>query len=185
MILHIKNMVCVRCKMAVESVLQELGIPYTSVELGRAQLAAPLSLQQQAAVVKGLAHFQLELMEDRTRILMERIKTEIITLLQAPQPLQLKLSVHLSQLLNYNYTYLANLFSDQEGMTLEKYFITQRTERVKELLLYEDLTLTEIADELLYSNVSHLCQQFKKVTGLTPAEFKKCCASDDFVWRAV
>lgn len=176
-------MVCVRCNMAVEAVLRENGVEYHAVELGRARLQAPLTAIQKAGVTKGLAHYKLELMEDKSKILVEGIKTEIINLLQSPHTLQLKLSAHLSRALGYNYTYLANTFSEQEGMTLERYFISQRIERVKELMVYEDLSLTQISYELAYSSVSHLCLQFKKVTGLTPAEFKKRCRSGDFVWR--
>ena len=122
-------------------------------------------------------------MEDHNKILAERIKAEIIGLLQSPKIFKLKLSVHLSQSLGYNYTYLSNSFSEQEGMTLEKCFISQRIERAKELMVYEDLSLTQITDELAYSSVSHICVQFKKVTGLTPVEFKKRSRSDNFVWR--
>jgi AraC-like DNA-binding protein len=176
-------MVCVRCKMAVEAVLKANNIAYNSVELGRADLADELTPAQRAKVAEGLLHYQLELMEDPGRILVERIKTEIITLLQSRQPMQLKLSVHLSKVLNYNYTYLANTFSEQEGMTLERFFISQRVERVKELIVYEYFPLVQIAEELGYSSVSHLSQQFKKVTGITPAEFRKRCQSDKFIWR--
>lgn len=184
-VLYIKDMVCVRCKMAVEAVLTANGIRYSSVELGRAKLQAPLTPAQKEAVVKGLAYYHLQLLEGKNKILVERIKTEIIELLHDPQPLQLKLSAHLSQKLDYNYTYLTNTFSEEEGITLEKYFIQQRVERVKELLVYEDLSLSQITDELQYSSVSHLCLQFKKVSGLTPAEFKKKYSTEDFVWRAV
>jgi AraC-like DNA-binding protein len=178
-------MFCIRCKMAVEAALKAAKISYESVELGRATLESPLTVEQRSELVKELAHYQLELMEDRAKILVERIKTEIISLLAAAHPLQLKLSVHLSQVLDYNYTYLANVFSEEEGTTLEKYFISQRVERVKELMVYEELSLGNITDRLNFSSVSHLCLQFKKVTGLTPAEFKKRCRSDDFVWRPV
>lgn len=178
-------MVCLRCKMAVESVLKAAEIPYLTIELGRLILPTLLLLEQKAALSKGLKHYGLELMENRSKILVERIKTEIISLLQAPHSLRLKLSVHLSQALNYNYTYLANIFSEQESTTIERHFIAQRVERVKELLVYENSSLTQIADELAYSSVSHLCLQFKKVTGLTPAGFKKLCQAGDFVWRAV
>lgn len=176
-------MVCLRCKMAVQTVLEAAKIPYLSVELGRVKLEKELSPEQKANVHEGLAYYGLELIENRSKILVERIKTEIINVLGTPHALQLKLSVHLSQALDYNYTYLANTFSEQEGTTLEKYFIGQRVERVKELLVYESFSLTQIADELAYSSVSHLCLQFKKVTELTPAEFKKRCQSNDFVWR--
>lgn len=183
-ILYIKSMVCIRCKMAVQSVLASNQIEYRSVELGRVLLVAPLTADQKDKLVKGLAYYQLYLMDDPNEILVERIKTEILGLLQSPHTLQLKLSVHLSQALDYNYTYLANLFSEHEGMTLEKYYICQRVERIKEFIVYENMSLSQITDELAYSSLSHLCMQFKKVTGLTPAEFKKRCLSDDFLWRA-
>jgi AraC-like DNA-binding protein len=138
---------------------------------------------QKGKLEEGLKHYELELLEDRSKILVERTKTEIIGILHSSQPLQYKLSAHLSKVLDYNYTYLANTFSELEGITLERYFIAQRVERVKELILYEDLSLAQITDELAYSSVSHLCLQFKKVTDMTPAEFKKLCKLDDFVWR--
>jgi AraC-like DNA-binding protein len=171
--------------MAVQAVLDASGIAYRSIELGRVQLAAPLSEGEKKSVVEGLAHYRLELMEDRSTILVERIKTEIITLLQPPYQLHIKLSAHLSLALGYNYTYLANVFSQEEGMTLEKYFILQRVERVKEMIVYEDLSLTQVVDEMNYSSVSHLCVQFKKVTGQTPAEFRKNVQSDNYIWRPV
>jgi AraC-like DNA-binding protein len=169
--------------MAVQAVLDANGIRYRSIELGRVQLPSPLTDAEKPGLIKGLAHYHLELMEDHSSILVERIKTEIISLLQPPYQLHIKLSAHLSGALGYNYTYLANVFSQEEGMTLEKYFILQRVERVKELIVYEDLSLAQIIDELNYSSVSHLCVQFKKVTGLTPAEFRRHIQSDDFVWR--
>lgn len=176
-------MVCVRCKMAVEKVLNDTGVPYLHVVLGKATLAMELTTKQNAAVEQGLKHYELELMEDKTKILVEQIKTEINTLLLAAQPLHLKLSVYLSNALDYSYTYIANTFSEQEGITLERYFITQRIERAKELMVYEGLSLAEIMDILGYSSVSHLCVQFKKVTGFTPAEFRKLCLSKNFEWR--
>lgn len=171
--------------MAVEAVLQANGIAFQDVQLGWAKLAEDLTATQQTAIEKGLQLYGLELMADKKKILVERIKTEIISLLQSPQNLRLKLSAHLSDVLEYNYTYLANTFSEQEGQTLERYFITQRVERVKELMVYENFSLTRIADELNFSSVSHLGQQFKKVTGITPAEFRKRCQLEDYVWRKV
>lgn len=178
-------MVCVRCKMAVRAVLEAAEIPYLSIELGKIKLPAALSATQRTILNKGLKHYQLELMENKVRIFVERIKTEINNLLHSPNSMHLKLSAHLSMVLGYNYTYLSNTFSELEGITLERYFITQRVERVKELLVYEDLSLTRIADKLSYSNVSHLCLQFKKVTGITPAQFKRRCQAGDYVWREV
>jgi AraC-like DNA-binding protein len=178
-------MVCVRCKMAVQAVLEKNGIPYIAVELGWAKLPRELTPSQKNAVEQGLKAYELELVEDKTTILVERIKAEIIDLLHAPHPMQLKLSVHLSEKLEYNYTYLANTFAAIEGITVERFFIAQRVERVKELIVYEKMSLTEITDELRYSSVSHLCLQFKKVTGITPAEFRRKCRSAHFIWRAL
>jgi YesN/AraC family two-component response regulator len=171
--------------MAVEAVLQANEIPYLDVQLGWAKLAEELSSTQRKAVEHGLAHYGLELMADKKKILVERIKTEIISLLHSPQSMRLKLSAHLSNVLEYNYTYLANTFSELEGQTLERYFITQRVERVKELMVYENFSLNRIADELNFSSVSHLGQQFKKVAGITPAEFRKQCQMDEFIWRKI
>lgn len=181
--LYIKSMVCVRCKMAVEAVLQGAGIEYHAVALGWAKLKNNLTPAQKQTVVAGLKYYQLEVLEERSKILIEKIKTEIIHLLQSPGNMQFKLSVHLSELLQYNYTYLANVFSESEGITLERYFITQRVEKAKELILYEDQTLADISERLNYSSVSHFCHQFKKVTGLTPGEFKRECQKKDFVLR--
>jgi AraC-like DNA-binding protein len=178
-------MVCVRCKMAVQAVLEEAGIPYLSIELGWAKLKDILTPEQKTKLKTGLGRYELEMMEDRREILIERIKTEIIRILHSPDPLQFKLSAYLSQVLHYNYTYLANSFSEQEGITLERYFIAQRIERVKELIVYEDMSLNQITDELAYSSVSHLCLQFKKVSGLTPAEFRKASLAENFIWRHV
>jgi AraC-like DNA-binding protein len=170
--------------MAVQAVLEGNAIPYLSIELGWAKLHRQLTPAEKKSVEHGLRKYQLQLVEDKTSILVERIKAEIISILQSPQPLQFKLSVHLSEQLNYNYTYLANTFSAVEGITLERYFIAQRVEKVKEMIVYEDLSLTEITDQLRYSSVSHLCLQFKKVAGITPAEFRKRCQSDHFIWKA-
>jgi AraC-like DNA-binding protein len=183
--IYIKSMVCVRCKMAVQAVLEQNSIPYLSIELGWAKLHRELTPAQRKSVQQGLKAYQLEMVEDKNRILAERIKAEIISILQSQQPLQFKLSVHLSELLDYNYTYLANTFSAVEGITVERYFIAQRVEKVKEMIVYDDLSLTEITDQLRYSSVSHLCLQFKKVAGITPAEFRKRCRSDHFIWKAI
>lgn len=171
--------------MAVQAVLEEVGIVYSAIELGWAKLAAPLTAEQEQALVAGLKRYDLALLRSKTSILVESIKNEIAGLLQSPHTLQLKLSVHLSQALGYNYTYLANTFSEQEGLTLERYYIAQRVEKVKELIVYEDRPLGEIAYDLSYSSVSHLCLQFKKVTGQTPAEFRKKSKTENFIWRAL
>jgi AraC-like DNA-binding protein len=169
--------------MAVQAVLEEADIAYLAIELGWAQLKESLGPAQREAVQQGLSRYALEIMKDKRDILIERIKTEITRLLHSPEPMRLKLSAHLSQVLDYNYTYLANTFSEHEGITLERYFIAQRVERVKELIVYEDMSLNQITDELAYSSVSHLCLQFRKVTGLTPAEFRKQSRAEHFIWR--
>jgi YesN/AraC family two-component response regulator len=169
--------------MVVEAVLKTAGVDYVSVVLGRVVLTHELTTMQKIKVEEGLAHYELELIEDKTKILVERIKTEITSMLHTENKTHLKLSAHLSDIMSYNYTYLANTFSDQEGMTLERYYISQRIERAKELIVYEDLSLNQITDELAYSSVSHFCLQFKKVMGITPAEFRKRCQCEDYIWR--
>jgi AraC family transcriptional regulator len=184
MILYIKNMVCIRCKMAVQAVLEELKIDYLVIELGRVQLAAAITPEQKNKVNEGLKYYALELMSNKKLIVVENIKTLIIQKFHAPVPENdLKFSVYLSESLHYDYTYLANIFSEVEGSTIERFYISNRIERVKELIIYEDLSIKEIAYQLNYSSVSHLCLQFKKVTGQTPSIFKKLCESRDFVWR--
>lgn len=176
-------MVCVRCKMAVKSVLENLHIQYQSVELGRVQLNDVLTTEQQKNVNTALQFYELELMDNTRKILVERIKTAILELLHNGPGDTRKLSVYLSESLHYDYTYLANIFSETEGRTIERFYIENRVERVKELLVYESLTVTEIAYKMNYSSVAHLCLQFKKVAGKTPSMFKKLCESDNFVWR--
>ena len=123
-------------------------------------------------------------MENKKQILTEQIKVLIMELFATPgQELLLKLSEHLCSQLQYDYTYLANIFSETEGTTIERFYITYRIERVKELMLYESLTIKEISYRLNFSSVAHLSHQFKKVTGQTPATFRKLCESEDFVWR--
>jgi AraC-like DNA-binding protein len=184
MIIYIKNMVCLRCKMAVQSVLEELHIEYESIELGRVNLRTYLSSDQKKLLNNALKKYELELMEDQKTVLVEQIKVIILELFQEPDTeMQIKLSAYLSTKLNYQYTYLSNLFSEKEGFTIERFYIVSRVERVKELMMYEDLSLSDIAYQLKYSSVSHLCLQFKKVTGQTPSAFKSLCQSNDFVWR--
>jgi AraC-like DNA-binding protein len=170
--------------MAVRSVLESLNIPYTNIELGKAELKTALSVQQRSDLDFALKEYELELMEDKRKILVESIKTLIIELFHSSEvALNIKFSEHLSRSLHYDYTYLSNVFSELEGTTIEKYYITQRIERVKELIVYEGMNVSEISHHLNFSSVSHLCLQFKKVTGQTPSIFKKRCAKDDFIWR--
>lgn len=177
-------MVCVRCKMVVQSVLDALHIEYESIELSRITLRGYLSLEQKNSLNNALQKYELELMEDKRKILVEQIKTLILELFHEPDAkMELKLSAYLSKILKYEYNYLSNMFSEIEGSTIERFYIENKVERVKELIMYEDLSLSEIAFQLNYSSVSHLCLQFKKVTGQTPTNYKKLCESNDFVWR--
>ena len=172
--LYIKNMVCIRCKMVVKSELEKLELPYNYVELGEAEICGDIPSDKQERLNIALKKQGLELMDDRKSMLIEKIKTIIIELIHySDYPLKINLSVYLTSKLNYDYTYLANLFSEVQGITIEHFFIYHKIERVKELLVYDELNLKEIAFKLHYSSVSHLSNQFKKVTGLTPSHFKE------------
>ena len=166
-------MVCIRCKMVVKSELEKLGLHYTSVELGEAEILENISKEQEDQLNNNLKMAGLELMDDKKSILVEKIKMIIVELVHyTDDQIKINLSDHLSQKLNYNYTYLANLFAEIKGTTIEKFYLTHKIEKVKELLVYNELNLTEIAYKLHYSSVAHLSNQFKKMTGLTPSHFK-------------
>jgi len=172
--LYIKNMVCIRCKMVVKSELEKLGLHYTIVELGEAEIKENISKDKRDLLNIALKKSGLELMDDKKSMLIEKIKNIIIELVHySDYELKINLSDYLSEKLNYDYTYLANLFSEVQGTTIEKFFINHKIEKVKELLVYDELNLKEIAFKLHYSSVSHLSSQFKKVTGLTPSHFKQ------------
>jgi AraC-like DNA-binding protein len=159
--------------MVVKSELENLKLPYVSVELGEAEITGDLSLEQRAKLAAALKTTGLELMEDKKMILVERIKTSIIELVHfSEDQIKVNLSDYLSDKLNHNYTYLANLFSEVKGTTIENYYLSHKIEKVKELLVYDELNLTEIAWKLHYSSVAHLSKQFRKMTGLSPTQFK-------------
>ena len=167
-------MVCIRCKMVVKEELTKLGLHYTIVELGEAEILENISANQHDRFKEALMKSGLELMDDKKSMLIQKIKNVIIELVHySEEPLLLNFSEFLSQKLNHDYTYLANLFSEVQGTTIEKFIITHKIERVKELLVYDELSLTEIAYLMHYSSVAHLSAQFKKITGLTPSYFKK------------
>ena len=171
--IYIKNMVCIRCKMVVKSELKKLGLHYTTVELGEAEIMEEISAEQVDRLAIALKRSSLELMDDKKSILVEKIKMVIVELVHYnDEQNKINLSDYLSEKLNYNYTYLANLFSEVKGTTIEKFYLAHKIERVKELLVYNELNLTEIAWKLHYSSVAHLSNQFKKMTGLTPTHFK-------------
>lgn len=171
--LLIKNMVSLRCKMIVKAALQNLGIQFNVVELGEVETSEKLSVKKKYQLRDALLVFGFELMEDRKSILVEKIKNIIVEMIHyADEPPKTAFSAYLSKKLNYDYHYLSNLFSEVKGITIEHYIIAHKIERAKELLIYDELTLTEIAYKLHYSSVGHLSNQFKKVTGLTPSFFK-------------
>jgi len=172
--LFIKNMVSIRCKMIVKSEVENLGLHPVAVELGEVELRDELSAKNYDALKNSLLSYGLELMEDRKAILVEKIKTVVIELIQSSDtPPKTNFSVYLSQKLHYEYNYLSNLFSEITGTTIEQFVISNRIEKAKELLIYDGLTLKEVSWKLHYSSVAHLSYQFKKVTGLTPTSFKK------------
>jgi len=166
-------MVCIRCKMVVKSELEKLGLHYISVDLGEAEIKEEISAEQLASLSIALKKTGLELIQDKRNILVERIKTIIIEMVHyTDDQIKTNLSDYLSEKLNYNYTYLANLFSAVKGTTIEQFYLAHKIEKVKELLVYDELNLSEIAWKLHYSSVAHLSNQFKKMTGLTPTHFK-------------
>lgn len=172
--LYIKNMVCNRCKTVVKAELEKAGLQVRQVELGEIEIAEEvLSGQQLDAVKQAMSTHGFELIDDHKSKIIERIKNHVIDIVHhSEEPTNLKHSQYLAQQLGYDYTYLSRLFSEVEGITIEQYFISQRIERAKELLIYDELSLTEIADKLYYSSVAHLSSQFKKITGMTPSQFK-------------
>ena len=167
-------MVCIRCKLVVKAELTKLGLHYTTVELGEVEVLENISTEQHDQFKAALLKSGLELMDDKKSVLIQKIKNVIVELVHySEEPLAINFSDFLSQKLNHDYTYLANLFSEVQGTTIEKFIIAHKIERVKELLVYDELNLTEIAYLMHYSSVAHLSTQFKKVTGLTPSYFKQ------------
>ncbi len=172
--LYIKNMVCDRCKSSVEAILKSLNIPYGDIKLGEVGIEKLLETNKKSELSKKLIEAGFELLEDRDSRLINKIKSEVIVFVQnAKDYTAHTLSGHLSVHLNKEYSSLSKLFSTVEGRTIEQYYIQQRIEKVKELLVYDELTLSEIGFELGYSSVAHLSAQFKKITGMTPTAFKK------------
>jgi AraC-like DNA-binding protein len=172
--LYIKNMVCGRCEMAVQLELEKMQISILSMQLGEVELSRDLEETEKQTLAKNLNALGFELLDDKISKTIERIKNLIIDLVHYQnEKLKINLSTYLSEDLKQDYSTLSNLFSETEGTTIEHYFIAQKIERAKELLLYNELTLSEIAIQLHYSTVAHLSNQFKKVTGFTPSHFKK------------
>ncbi|TDX09428.1 helix-turn-helix domain-containing protein [Flavobacterium sp. S87F.05.LMB.W.Kidney.N] len=172
--LYIKNMVCSRCKMVVKSEFEKLGLQTIAVELGEVELEKEISDEQKEVLLENLQVLGFDLIDDKKTKTVERIKNLIVDLVHHKNnDLKINLSDYLAENLNQDYNSLSNLFSEIENTTIEKYFISQKIEKVKELLIYNELSLSEIADILNYSNVAHLSNQFKKITGFTPTSFKQ------------
>ena len=171
--LHIKFMVSLRCKMVVRDELGKLGIPFLSLELGMVDLEHPISAEQRQLLRQNLLVFGLELLDDKKSILIERIKNTITETIHYSEDIpKVNYSIYLSEKLGYDYTYLSNIFTEVKGITIQQYIIINKIEKVKELILYDELNLSEIAFKLHYSSVAHLSNQFKKITGVTPSFFK-------------
>lgn len=167
-------MVCARCEMAVRTLFDEMKISVLSIKLGEVELSKTIENLEKKQLSEKLKALGFELLDDKISKTIERIKNRIIDLVhhQNAQP-KINLSSYLSDDLNQDYSALSNLFSETEGITIEHYFIAQKIERVKELLIYNELSLSEIAFQLNYSSVAHLSNQFKKTTGITPTQFKQ------------
>jgi YesN/AraC family two-component response regulator len=160
--------------MVVKSELDRLGLLYTTVDLGEVETTDDISEEQLDSLSVALKKSGLELMDDKKSILVEKIKSIIIEQVHyTDEQIKTNLSEYISGKLNHNYSYLSNLFSEVKGTTIEKFYLAHKIEKVKELLVYDELTLTQIAWKLHYSSVAHLSGQFKKITGLTPSHFKK------------
>ncbi len=167
-------MVSVRCKMVVKAELKKMGLHYAHVDLGETEIMEDITPGQRMDLKYALKKSGLELMDDKKAILIEKIKNVIIEMVHYTEtPLKINFSDFLAEKLHYDYTYLSNLFSEVVGTTIEHFIIMHKIERVKELIVYDELNLTEISYFLNYSSVAHLSNQFKKITGLTPSHFRK------------
>jgi AraC-like DNA-binding protein len=172
--LYIKYMVSTRCKMAVKEALKSLGLHFIVVDLGEVEIMETITTAQQDQLKAALFSSGLELMDDKRAVLIEKIKNVITEMIHySDEAPKINYSDFISEKLNYDYTYLSNLFSEVKGITIQQFIIIHKIERVKELLFYDELNLTEISYKLHYSSVAHLSNQFKKITGLTPSVYKQ------------
>lgn len=172
--IYIKYMVSTRCKMAVKQALKELGLHFIVVDLGEVEIMETITPEQRRELTLALLSSGLELMDDKRAVLIEKIKNAVVEMIHhTDEAIKINFSDYLSEKLQHDYTYLANLFSEIQGTTIEHFIISHKIERIKELIIYDELNITEIAWKLNYSSVAHLSNQFKKVTGLTPSHFKQ------------
>ena len=171
--LYVKYMVSLRCKMMVKEELKNLGLHFVNVDLGIVEIMEDITREQHDQLKSALLRSGLELMDDKKAILIEKIQNVIIEMVHYSEEVpKVNFSDYLSEKLDHDYTYMANLFSETKGITIEHFIILHKIERVKELIIYDELNLSEIAWKLHYSSVGHLSYQFKKITGLTPCFFK-------------
>jgi len=167
-------MVSTRCKMAVKEELKKLGLHFIVVDLGEVEIMESISFEQREHLKAALLSSGLELMDDKRAVLIEKIKNVIIQMVHhSDEIIKVNFSNYLSEKLSHDYTYMANLFSEVQGTTIEQFIISHKIERIKELIIYGELNVTEIAWKMNYSSVAHLSNQFKKVTGLSPSHFKQ------------
>jgi AraC-like DNA-binding protein len=172
--LYIKYMVSNRCKMAVKEALKSIGLHFILVDLGEVEIMENITEEQREQIKIRLLNSGLELMDDKRAVLIEKIKNTIIEMVHhSDEIIKINFSNYLSEKLNHDYTYLANIFSEVQGTTIEQFMISHKIERIKELIIYDELNITEIAWKMNYSSVAHLSHQFKKVTGLSPSHFKQ------------
>ena len=174
MVLYIKYMVSLRCKMMVKEELRKLGHHCVVVDLGMVEILHDITQEQHDELKYNLLRSGLELLDDKKSILIEKIKNVITQMVHYTDEMpKANYSDYISEKLGYDYTYLSNIFSEVKGITIQQFIITHKIERVKELLLYDELNLTEISFKLHYSSVAHLSNQFKKITGLTPSFYRQ------------
>lgn len=167
-------MVSLRCKMVVKEELKKLGLRYVVVELGMVEVLEDITQEQREQLRVSLLRSGLELLDDKKSIIIDRIKNVIIEMVHYSEEVpKVNYSDHISEKLKHDYTYLSNIFSEVKGITIQQYIIFHKIERVKELLLYDEMTLTEISYIMHYSSVAHLSNQFKKVTGLSPSFYRQ------------
>ena len=167
-------MVSARCKKAVKTELRKLGLHFIVVDLGEVEIMEDISGEQRMELKMALLESGLELMDDKRAILIEKIKNTIIDMIyNSEEKVKMNISGYISETLKQDYTFLSNLFSEVQGTTIEQFIIFHKIERIKELIIYDELSITDIAWKMNYSSVAHLSNQFKKVTGLTPSHFKQ------------
>jgi AraC-like DNA-binding protein len=172
--LYIKYMVSNRCKIAVKEELKKLGLHFIVVDLGEVEVLENIVPEQREQLRLALLNIGFELMDNKRSVLVEKIKNVIIDMVHySDEMIKTNFSDFLSEKLNHDYTYLSNLFSEVQGTTIEKFIINHKIERIKELIIYDELNISEIAWKMNYSSVAHMSNQFKKVTGLTPSHFKQ------------